>query len=54
MLTCFSPISQSISRKIENKSIQSEEFNLKESQRYKVSVLMNHVSGLRKDDIEWG
>ena len=35
-------------RKIEKKLIQSEEFNMKESQRYNVSVLKNHYQDLGK------
>ena len=35
-------------RKIENQSNPSEEFNMKESQRYNVSVLMNHHQDFEK------
>ena len=37
-----------VRRKIEKKAIQSEEFNVKESRRYNVSVLMNHHQDLEK------
>ena len=38
--------------KLKNKVIQSEEFNMKESQCYNVLVLINYQSGLRKDHTE--
>ena len=34
--------------KLKNKVIQSEEFNMKESRRYNVSVLTNHHQDLEK------
>ena len=34
--------------KLKNKVIQSEEFNMEESRRYNVSVLINHHHDLKK------
>ena len=35
-------------RETENKVIQSEEFNVKESRRYNMSILINHYQDLEK------
>ncbi len=41
-----------IRRKTEKNVIQSEEFNVKESHCYEVSVLINHHQGFRNEGIE--
>ena len=39
-------------RKLENKVIQSDEFIMKESRRYNVSILISHHQDFRKDVID--
>ena len=40
--------SDNMEKKMKNKVIQSEEFNVKESRHYNVSVLINHLQNLEK------
>ena len=44
---------QTDGEKWKNKVIQREEFIVKESQRYNVSVLITHHQDFRKEDIEY-
>ena len=40
--------SDKVTKKLQNKVIQSEEFNMKKSRRYNVSVLINNQQDLEK------